>query len=78
MANAQERTRTTLVAHLSAENEVPECPDGEESGARGVAIIRIDAATGEIRYLLVATKLPVLWPRDGHQSGPRRCDSRQS
>ena len=29
-----------------------------ESGANGVAVIQIDAATGEISYLVVATNLP--------------------
>jgi hypothetical protein len=58
VANAQERTLTTFVAHLSAENEVPGCPAGVESGASGVAVIQIDAATGEIRYRVVATNLP--------------------
>ena len=43
-ANAQERTLNTLVAQLSAENEVPGCPAGVDSGASGVAIIQIDAA----------------------------------
>lgn len=58
-ASAQdERTLTTFVAVLSAENEVPGCPAGEESGARGVAIIQIDGDTGEITYRVVATNLP--------------------
>jgi hypothetical protein len=35
VANAQERTLTTFVAHLSAENEIPGCPAGVESGANG-------------------------------------------
>ena len=58
VANAQERTLTTFVAPLSAENEVPGCPAGVESGASGVAIIQIDVATGEISYRVVATNLP--------------------
>ena len=58
VAGAQERTRTTFVAMLSAENEVPGCPAGEESGAHGVAIVQIDEDTGEIRYRVVATNLP--------------------
>lgn len=58
VANAQEPTLTTFVAHLSAENEVPGCPAGVASGAGGVAVIQIDAATGEIRYRVVATNLP--------------------
>ncbi len=57
-ANAEERARTTLMAQLSAENEVPGCLAGEESGAKGVAIIQIDSATGEISYRVVATNLP--------------------
>jgi hypothetical protein len=56
VANAQERT--TFVAQLSAENEVPLCAASLESGASGVAVIQIDAATGEIRYRVVATNLP--------------------
>src|SRR5688572_33373014 len=56
VANAQERT--TFVAQLSAENEVPGCPAGVESGASGVAVIQIDEATGEIRYRVVAFNLP--------------------
>ena len=58
VANAQGRTLTTFVAHLSAENEIPGCPAGVESGAKGVAVIQIDEATGEIRYRVVATNLP--------------------
>ena len=58
VANAQERTLTTFVAHLSAENEAPGCPAGEESGASGVAIIQINEVTGEISYRVVATNLP--------------------
>jgi CHRD domain len=56
VANAQERT--TFVAELSAENEIPGCPAGEESGASGVAVIQIDEATGEITYRVVAFNLP--------------------
>jgi hypothetical protein len=58
VANAQARAVTTFVAVLSAENEVPGCPAGVESGARGVAIVQIDEDTGEIRYRVVATNLP--------------------
>jgi hypothetical protein len=58
VANAQEPTLTTFVAVLSAENEIPGCPAGVESGANGVAVIQIDAATGEISYRVVATNLP--------------------
>ena len=58
VASAQERTLTTFVAVLSAENEVPECTAGVNSGAHGVAVIQIDEETGEIRYRLVATNLP--------------------
>ena len=58
VANAEERAPTTFVVNLSAENEVPGCPLGVESGASGVAIIQIDEDTGEIRYRVVATNLP--------------------
>jgi hypothetical protein len=58
VASAEERTLTTFVAQLSAENEVPGCGAGVESGANGVAVIQIDAATGEISYRVVATNLP--------------------
>lgn len=58
VANAQEPRLTTFVAHLSAEAEVPGCPAGVESGANGVAVIQIDADTGEISYRVVATNLP--------------------
>jgi hypothetical protein len=47
-----------FVAALSAENEVPGCAAGEESGAAGRAIVRIDADTGEITYRVVARRLP--------------------
>ena len=57
-AHAEETAYTTFVAHLSAENEVPGCPAGEESGAHGVAVVQIDEATGEIRYRVVAANLP--------------------
>ena len=57
-ASAQEHGLTTFVTHLSADNEVPGCPAGVESGAKGVAVIQVDAATGEIRYRVVATNLP--------------------
>jgi len=56
VANAQEPT--TLVVELSAENEIPGCPLGEESGAGGYAVVQIDEATGEISYRVVAFKLP--------------------
>jgi CHRD domain-containing protein len=58
VANAQERTITTLVAVLSAENELPGCPASVESGARGVAVIQIDETTGEISYRVLAANLP--------------------
>jgi hypothetical protein len=58
VASAQERAPTTFVAVLSAENEVPGCPAGEESGARGVAIVQIDEDTGEITYRVIAANLP--------------------
>jgi hypothetical protein len=58
LAYAQGQAPVTFVAMLSAENEVPGCAPGVESGARGVAIVQIDAETGEISYTVVATKLP--------------------
>jgi hypothetical protein len=58
VADAQDRAPTTFVAVLSAENEVPGCPAGEESGAGGRAIVRIDEDTGEITYRVVAQRLP--------------------
>jgi hypothetical protein len=58
VAYSKEPTRTTFVAFLSAENEVPPCPQGEETGARGVAIAQINEDTGEIKYRVVAVKLP--------------------
>src|SRR5688572_11554974 len=58
VASAQDRAPTTFVAVLSAENEVPGCPAGEESGAGGRAIVRIDEDTGEISYRVVARRLP--------------------
>jgi hypothetical protein len=57
-AHAQGQSATTFVAMLSAENEVPGCPAGEASGARGVAIVRVDEETGTITYRVVASKLP--------------------
>jgi CHRD domain len=56
VANAQERT--TFVAQLSAENEIPGCPEGVESGAGGVAVVQIDEASGEISYRVAAFDLP--------------------
>lgn len=58
VAHSKEPTRTTFVAFLSAENEVPGCPPGVETGARGVAIVQINDDTGEIKYRVVAVKLP--------------------
>jgi hypothetical protein len=58
VANAQQRAPTTFVTVLSAENEVPGCPAGEESGASGVAIVQINDETGEISYRVVARNLP--------------------
>jgi hypothetical protein len=57
-AAAQDRAPTVFVAALSAENEVPGCPAGEESGAAGRAVVRIDEDTGEITYRVVARRLP--------------------
>jgi hypothetical protein len=58
VANAQEPTLTTFVTILAPENEIPGCPAGVESGAHGVAVIQIDAATGQISYRVVASNLP--------------------
>lgn len=58
VANAQERTLNTFVVQLSAENEVPACPAGVESGAGGVAVVQIDETTGEVTYQVVAFNLP--------------------
>jgi hypothetical protein len=58
VAYSKEPTRTTFVAFLSAENEVPGCAPGVETGARGVAIVQINEDTGEIKYRVVAVKLP--------------------
>ena len=58
VAQAQEPIITTFVAHLSAENEVPGCPVGVESGASGVAVVQINEITGEITYRVVAFNLP--------------------
>jgi hypothetical protein len=58
VANAEELTLSTFVVQLSAENEVPACPAGVESGATGVAIVQINAETGEIIYRVVAFNLP--------------------
>jgi hypothetical protein len=58
VADAQDRAHTTFVAVLSAESEVPGCPAGEESGAGGRAIVRIDEDAGEISYRVVARRLP--------------------
>jgi hypothetical protein len=58
VAYAQGQAPTTFVATLSAESEVPECAPGVDSGAHGVAIVQIDAETGEISYTVVATNLP--------------------
>jgi hypothetical protein len=58
VAYSKEPTRTTFVTFLSAENEVPGCPQGVETGARGVAIVQINDDTGEIKYRVVAVKLP--------------------
>jgi hypothetical protein len=56
VANAQEPT--TFVVELSAEIEIPGCPQGVDSGAGGYAVVQIDEATGEISYRVVAFKLP--------------------
>jgi hypothetical protein len=58
VAYAQSQAPATFVTTLSAENEVPGCPAGVESGAGGTAVVQIDPDTGEIRYAVVATNLP--------------------
>ena len=58
VASAAEPTLNTFVVQLNAENEVPECLPGEDSGASGVAIVQINADTGEITYRVVAWQLP--------------------
>ncbi len=58
VAQAQDRAPAMFVTVLSAENEVPGCPAGEESGAGGRAIVAIDQDTGEITYRVVARRLP--------------------
>jgi hypothetical protein len=57
-AHAQESTLRTFVVQLSAENEVPACPAGVDSGATGVAVVQINAVTGQITYRVVAFNLP--------------------
>jgi hypothetical protein len=56
VAHAAEPTLNTFVVQLDAENEVPECQPGEESGATGVAVVQINAETGEITYRVVACR----------------------
>lgn len=60
VANAEEPTLNTFVVQLEAENEAPPpgCPAGVDSGASGVAVIQINAETGEITYRVVAFHLP--------------------
>jgi hypothetical protein len=57
-ASAPAQAPSTFVVPLSAENEVPGCPQGVESGATGTAVIQIDEETGEITYRVVAVRLP--------------------
>jgi hypothetical protein len=58
VANAEEPTLNTFVVQLSAENEVPGCQLGVDRGAGGVAVVQVNADTGEIRYRVVAFRLP--------------------
>jgi hypothetical protein len=58
VANAAEPTLNTFVVQLSAENEVPGCPAGVDSDASGVAVLQINAETGQITYRVVAFNLP--------------------
>jgi hypothetical protein len=57
-ANAVELPLNTFVVQLEAENEIPGCPAGVDSGAHGVAVVQINAETGEITYQVVAFRLP--------------------
>ena len=72
VASAAEPTLTTFVVQLSAENEVPGCPAGVESGATGVAVVQINAVTGEITYRVVAFNLPapIAGSSGAHIHGP--------
>jgi hypothetical protein len=67
VASAQEPALRTFEVQLSAENEVPACPAGVESGAGGVAVVQIDETTGEITYRVVAFNLPA--PISGPTTG---------
>ena len=58
VANAVELPLNTFVVQLSPENEPAGCEAGEESGAGGVAVVQINAETGEITYRVVAFNLP--------------------
>ncbi len=57
-AVAYAQAPTTFVVPLSSEAEVPGCPAGVESGAGGIAIVQVNAETGEISYRVVAFNLP--------------------
>jgi CHRD domain len=73
VANAQEPTLRTFVVQLSPENEPGGCQAGVESGAGGVAVVQINADTGEITYRVVAFNLPapISGPTTGaHIHGP--------
>ena len=50
------------MVQLSAENEISGCPASVESGATGVAVVQINADTGEITYRVVAFNLPARSP----------------
>jgi CHRD domain-containing protein len=55
---ASAREKTTFTALLTAAEEIPGCPQGVASGAEGLARIKVDAETGEIKYHVFATNLP--------------------
>jgi hypothetical protein len=50
---AHSNEKTTFEVPLTAE-----CPDAAESGASGVAVVKVNAETGEIKYRVEALNLP--------------------
>jgi len=58
VANAADTTLRTFVVQLSPENEPAGCQPGVDSGAAGVAVVQINADTGQITYRVVAFNLP--------------------
>jgi hypothetical protein len=58
VAGSAQPLATTFAVTLNADDEVPHC-DAATDAARGVAILHvIDAATGVVRYKVVANNLP--------------------